>query len=120
MAEARRCRATRVRPAVTTSSALDDLHFIRQTLENSGSFTAVPGWGMVGLAATALVAAGAAWRHPQFERWMIVWLAEGVVALALAAVTSRWQASLDPSAPVLPPRSDCCRRHNHPHRSTPA
>ena len=77
MAEARRCRATRVRPAVTTSNALDDLHFIRQTLENSASFTAVPGWGMVGMAATALVAAGVAWRQPQFERWMIVWLAEG-------------------------------------------
>lgn len=92
MAEARRCRATRLRPAVTASNALDDLHFIRQTLENSGSFTAVPGWGMVGMAATALVAAGAAWRQAQFERWMIVWLAEGVVALALAMVAMRQKA----------------------------
>lgn len=94
MADARRCRATRVRPAVTapSASALDDLQFIRRTLENSASFTAVPGWGMVGMAATALVAAGIAWRQPRFERWMLVWLAEAVVALALAMWTMQRKA----------------------------
>jgi hypothetical protein len=94
MAHARRCRPTRVRPPVTPSNALDDLHFIRQTLENSASFTAVPGWGMVGMAATALVAAAAAWRQAQFERWMMVWLIEDVVALALAMVAMRRKARL--------------------------
>jgi integrase len=38
----------------------------------------------------------------------------------LATVTSTWQAGLDSLTAVLPPRSDCCRRNNHPHRSTPA
>jgi hypothetical protein len=94
MADARRCRATRVRHAgaIAQGAALDDLRYIRQTLENSASFTAVPGWGMVGMAATALVAAGVAWRQQQFERWMAVWLVEAVVALALAMWAMRRKA----------------------------
>jgi hypothetical protein len=93
MADARRCRATRVRAKVTApANALDDLQFIRKTLENSASFTAVPGWGMVGMAATALGAAAIAWRQPRFERWMLVWLAEAVVALALAMWTMQRKA----------------------------
>jgi hypothetical protein len=94
MADARRCRPTRVRPAgaIAQGAALDDLRYIRQTLENSASFTAVPGWGMVGMAATALLAAGVAWRQPRFERWMAVWLAEAVVALALAMWAMRRKA----------------------------
>ena len=65
-------------------SAIEDLRFIRQTLEDSGSFTAVPGWGMVGMAATALAAAIIAWRQTRFELWLTVWLLEAVVALGLA------------------------------------
>ncbi|MBZ5567511.1 MAG: hypothetical protein LAN64_06630 [Acidobacteriia bacterium] len=82
-----------MRPAVplAPANALDDLRFIRQTLENSGSFTAVPGWGMVGMAATALAAAALA-HGARFERWMTVWLAEAVVALALAMGTMQRKA----------------------------
>ncbi len=84
MPEARRCRAAR-RPAAPTISAnaFDDLRFIRQTLENSASFTAVPGWGMVAMAATALVAAALA-HGAAFNRWMLVWLLEAAVAMAVA------------------------------------
>jgi hypothetical protein len=86
MAEARRCRRPQIRTQApdVPGSALEDLRFIRQTLEDSGSFTAVPGWGMVGMAATALAAAAMAWRQTRFELWLAVWLGEAVVALALA------------------------------------
>ncbi|MBZ5630516.1 MAG: hypothetical protein LAO06_16785 [Acidobacteriia bacterium] len=82
-----------MRPAfpVAPANALDDLRFIRQTLENSASFTAVPGWGMVGMAATALLSAALA-HGERFERWMTVWLAEAVVALALAMWTMQRKA----------------------------
>ncbi len=86
MTYARRCRRPQLRaqsPDVR-GSAIEDLRFIRQTLEDSASFTAVPGWGMVGMAATALGAAALAWRQTRFELWLVVWLGEAVVALGLA------------------------------------
>ena len=90
MAHLRRCRTQQVRTvalrqteAPADSSPLEDLRFIRQTLENSTSFTAVPGWGMVLMGATALAVAVAAARQESFNRWAALWLVEAVVALLI-------------------------------------
>ena len=63
--------------------ALDNLQFIRSTMERAGSFTAVPGWGMVGVGLTALVATVLAWLQPTVELWMAVWLGAAVVAIVI-------------------------------------
>jgi hypothetical protein len=78
-------------------AAVDDLRFIRQTLENAGSFTAVPGVGQILMGATALVAAIAAARLAPAalrgaspilqQRWLELWLAEAALALAIGFVT---------------------------------
>jgi hypothetical protein len=63
--------------------ALDNLQFIRSTMERAGSFTAVPGWGMVGVGVTALVATVLAWLQPTVELWMAVWLGAAAVAIVI-------------------------------------
>jgi hypothetical protein len=68
--------------------AADDLRFIRQTLANSGSFTAVSGRGQMVVGATALAAAYLASRMPDFDRWAAVWAAEALLAMGIAIASS--------------------------------
>ncbi len=66
--------------------AAENLRFIRDTMERAGAFTAVPGWGGVGMGLTALAAAGLAAAQPAADRWLLVWLAEGWLAFAIGGV----------------------------------
>jgi hypothetical protein len=66
---------------------MDNLRFIRDTMERAGSFTAVPGWGQVAIGVTALGAAALASRQPTPLAWLLVWLGEGLVALAIGGGT---------------------------------
>lgn len=67
--------------------AAEDLRFIRATMERAASFTAVPGWGTVAIALTALAAAALAAQQPTQTRWLLVWLAEAALAVLIAAVS---------------------------------
>src|SRR3989442_9220135 len=71
--------------------ALDNLRYIRQTMERAGSFTAVPGWGQIAVGATALAAAVVAARQPTPELWLATWLGEAIVALAIGGRRRGWQ-----------------------------
>lgn len=66
--------------------ALENLRFIRSTMERAGSFTAVPGIGMILMGLTAFPAALAAWGQMSARGWLRVWLAEMVVAFLIGAV----------------------------------
>jgi len=73
--------------------AFADLRFIRDTMERSAAFTAVSGWGQVLLGVTALAAAGLAAQQVHSFAWLRVWLAEGLLALAIALLSCTWKAN---------------------------
>ncbi|TMQ67719.1 MAG: hypothetical protein E6K78_03560 [Candidatus Eisenbacteria bacterium] len=50
-------------PLELQAKALDQLRYIRRTIEDAGSFTSVPGWGQVVIGLTALLAAWIAARQ---------------------------------------------------------
>ena len=75
------------RPQALHAHAMDELRFIRATMERAGAFTAVPGWGGVVMGVTALVAGAVAGPPRSDRRWLAVWLGEAVVAVTIALTT---------------------------------
>jgi hypothetical protein len=66
--------------------AMDNLRYIRQTIERAGSFTAVPGIGGMLMGSTALAAAWLASGQGHDGFWLAIWLGEALVALAIGIV----------------------------------
>ena len=66
--------------------ALDDLRYIRETMERSSAFTATSGWGQVLMGSTAIVAAFVAARQSSPKPWLAVWITEAFLAVAIAFV----------------------------------
>jgi hypothetical protein len=64
--------------------ALDNLRFIRETMERAGTFTAISGTGIVATGIVALAATLVAGARLDAPRWLITW----VVAAAIACVLS--------------------------------
>jgi hypothetical protein len=85
--------------------ALEDLRFIRRTMEQASAFTAFSGWSLVVIGVTAMAAAIIAPGDPGTRPWLLVWLAEAAVALAIAvtATLRKTKAAGEPlwSGPAL-------------------
>ena len=71
---------------------MDNLRYIRETMERASAFTAVPGWGGVSIGLTALLAAPVAARQATTHAWLLVWLFEALLALALGGWTMNRKA----------------------------
>src|ERR1051325_3632158 len=86
-------------PQPLRDRALDNLQFIRSTMERAGSFTAVPGWGTVVLGGTALGASVLAGSLPTVatydanqQHWLLIWLLEAVLAGSIGIAALLYQA----------------------------
>ncbi|ODS55130.1 MAG: hypothetical protein ABS36_10305 [Acidobacteria bacterium SCN 69-37] len=95
-------RDPRTTPASFSDHAEANLRFIRQAMERSSAFTAVPGLGGVGMGVVGLAAAPVAAHQPSDERWLVTWLVAAVIALAVGATAIRRKAARN-GAPLTGP-----------------
>ena len=73
-------RAPAPEPPALHVRAMDNLAFIRDTMEAAGAFTAVSGWGMVAVGLIATVAATIASAQSTVLNSLGVWIAAAVLA----------------------------------------
>jgi hypothetical protein len=83
--ESIRSRADPSTPPV--DAARRSLDYIRDTLERSSSFTAVPGWGNVLIGVVGVSAAWIASVQQTEAGWLFVWLLAASASLVIGAVT---------------------------------
>lgn len=79
-------RARPSEPIALHDRAMDNLRFIRQTMESATAFTAVPGMAGVLMGVTALGAAAIAAMQTSEVAWLAVWVAEATLAAVIAGV----------------------------------
>src|SRR5256885_4554376 len=72
--------------------AIDNLKYIRETMERSTSFTAVPGYGGMLMGVTAVVAAYIASLQVYLVDALTVWLVEAALAFSIGLL-AMWQKS---------------------------
>ncbi len=76
-----------VQPVALDDRARDNLRFIRETMERAGSFTALPGWGVIAMGITAIGAAVIASQQASAFAWLVTWIVEAAIAIAIAGWT---------------------------------
>lgn len=86
MGSASPVRSPRREPVPIDARALDNLRYIRETMESAASFTAVPGVGGIAMGLTALAAAALAGRYSSVDGWLGIWMAEALVAFGIGTL----------------------------------
>jgi hypothetical protein len=94
------------RPEPIQAHALENLRFIREAMSRASEFTAVPGWGGILMGLSALITAPIAGPPNDTFRWVLIWLADAVVAATIALVaiaikSKRSGTPLSKAAPAL-------------------
>jgi len=87
-------------PVNLSDRAIDNIQFIRETMERSTHFTAVPGYGGALMGFTAVGAAYIASQQLYLRDWLVVWLTEACLAFAIG-ILAMWQKSKMASTPLV-------------------
>ena len=89
-------------PPALHERAMDNLRYIRETMERATAFTGISGWGEVAIGATAIIASLVAARQVAFTLWLAVWVVEGTISLLIAgwSMDRKARAVQMPSCPA--------------------
>ena len=87
-------------PVNISDRAIDNLKFIRETMERSAVFTSVPGYGGMLMGATAIGAAIVANQQIYLRNWLVVWIVEAVLAF-FVGLLAMWQKSKIADTPLV-------------------
>ena len=71
-------------PPALHERAMDNLRYIRETMERATAFTGISGWGEVAIGSTALLASALAASQASFKAWVAIWIADGLISLLIA------------------------------------
>ena len=74
----------RPEPPALHDRAMDNLRYIRETMERATPFTGISGWGQIVIGSTAFVASFIAALQTKFSTWFAVWVAEGLISVLIA------------------------------------
>jgi hypothetical protein len=74
----------RTEPPALHDRAMDNLRYIRETMERAVPFTGISGWGEIAIGSTAFIASFIAAQQTTFRAWFAVWVAEGLISLLIA------------------------------------
>ncbi len=88
-------------PVPLHGRALDNLAFIRSTMERATAVTAVSGWGIVGAGVVGTVAGTVALRAPDDATRLITWLVAAPLAVSTSVVGIVFKARRGGELPAL-------------------
>jgi predicted membrane channel-forming protein YqfA (hemolysin III family) len=87
-------------PVSLHTQAMDNLRYIRKTMESADSFTGVPGVGGMLMGATALFAAFAAHLAVSHAAWLAIWGAEALLAFSIG-ISFAWRKAVRTSGSLM-------------------
>lgn len=79
-------------PVEMHARAMDNLRYIRRTIERAGSFTAVPGLGGMLMGSVALVAAWVAGGQTGSPRWLASWTSAAALAMLVGLIGAAFKS----------------------------
>ena len=90
-------------PPALHDRAMDNLRFIRETMERASAFTAVPGWGLVVVGMLAMFAAQLTTQMMFQKSWLISWMGVAVVSLLISVLAMNRKAQAAESSLLSTP-----------------